>query len=60
MSAGRPEEIKGSSATFSHYFGRASEENTQKIVGARSKNGYLLIPSCEGWAKFKFRIFGSV
>jgi hypothetical protein len=51
MSAGYPEKIKGTSVTFSHYNGRVSEENTGKKVGAQPKKGYLLIPSCEGWAK---------
>jgi hypothetical protein len=51
MNAGRPEEIKGASATFSHYNGRASEENAEKIVGAWPKKGYVLIASCEGRAK---------
>jgi hypothetical protein len=49
MSAWRLEKIKRTSVTFSHYNGRAIEENTGKIVGARPKKGYLLIPSCEGW-----------
>jgi hypothetical protein len=39
MSAGLPEEIKGNSAIFSHYYDRASEESTEKTVGAPPKWG---------------------
>jgi hypothetical protein len=34
MSAGRPERIKGTFATFSHYKDGTGEENAEKTVGA--------------------------
>jgi hypothetical protein len=34
MSAGCPQKIKGTFATFSHYKDGTGEENAEKIVGA--------------------------
>ncbi len=49
-----PIKIKIKTKTFSHYFGCAGEE-TQRKPCVRwqkgPKNGYLLIPSCEGRVK---------
>jgi hypothetical protein len=39
MSGGRPEKIKGTSATFSHYIDSTGAGNAQKIVGAQPKSG---------------------
>jgi hypothetical protein len=49
--------IKRIPIIFSHYFGRAGEETQGKPCVRWQKGpkiGYLLIRSCEGWAKALF------